>query len=170
MNMRRAAFDRRRINDEVERNSKRRITKSLAFVRRRARSTYRRRKRVSRPDQAPSVHSSHPYATLKNIWFNYDARTKSGVVGPVKIRSSRSLITSSQAVPGLLEAGGTVTIPEQSWDGKEWFQMRSRQRRRGQRLRKRRVRIAKRPAMVTALEKEAEKGNILSPWANVITE
>lgn len=168
--MKKAFFDRQKINDAVDRETRRALSKSLAYVRRRMRSGLRRRKRPSKPGQAPSVHSKNPALTLKAIFFAYDARTKSGVVGPVKLNGQRSLSTSNMALPGLLEIGGLVTIPEESYDGKTWVKQRRSRRISGRKkTRKRVVRIAPRPNSEPALRAEAEAGNILSPWANVVS-
>lgn len=167
--MKKAFFDRQKINDAIDRETRKALSKSLAFVRRRMRSGLRRRKRASKPGQAPSVHATSPVATLKAILFAYDARTKSGIVGPIKLNGQRSLSTSSQALPGLLELGGQVTIPEESWDGTNWIQQRRGRRVSSRkRTRKRRVRIAPRPNAEPSLRAEADAGNILSPWANVV--
>ena len=168
--MKKAIVDQRRVKDAFDRQTKGSISRSLAFVRRRGRSTLRRRKRASRPGQAPSVHSTHPFVTLKNIVFNYDRRTKSGIVGPIKLNGTKSTTTARRALPGILEAGGTVVIHEESYDGKVWWQQRrTRRPSNKKKTRKRSVRIAARPTMGPALKIEEQKGNILSPWANVIT-
>lgn len=167
--MKKAFFDRQKINDAIDRETRKALTKSLAFVRRRMRSGLRRRKRASKPGQSPSVHSTNPVASLKAIFFAYDERTKSGVVGSIKLNGQKSLSTSSQALPGLLELGGTVTIPEESWDGRTWVQQRRRRRVPARKkTRKRRVKIAPRPNAAPSLQAEADAGNILSPWANVV--
>lgn len=170
MEMKKAFFDHRKVTKAVDRQSRRSMSRSLAFVRRRLRSTYRRRKRASKPGQAPSVHSRDPVATLKNVLFAYDHRTKSGVVGSVKLNGQKSLVKGSGSLPGLLESGGTVVIPEESWDGQTWrTQTRRRRVTPGKKTRRRQVSIAPRPAASVALEKEKQAGNIASPWANVVT-
>lgn len=172
MDMKNAFFDKKAVVNSVDKATRTAISKSLAFVRRRQRSIIRRRKRPSRPGQPPSAHSRDQVATVKNILFAYDQRTKSGVVGMVKINGRQSAVSSGMELPGLLEAGGTVSILETSWNGVDWSQPSPRQMKRidpRQRTRKRSVRIAKRPSAGPALQMEADAGNILSPWANVVT-
>lgn len=170
MNMKQAFFDSQKVKRAVDRGTRRAMSRSLAFVRRRAISTYRRRKRPSKPGQAPSVHSTNPSVSLKNVLFAYDERTKSGVVGPVKLNGQKSLIKGRGSLPGILEGGGTIVIPEESWDGKAWFtQSRTRRVDQRKKTRRRQVRLAPRPAMSVALQIESDKGNIASPWANVVT-
>ena len=170
MEMKKVFFDTKAIKNAVDKETRQAISKSLAFVRRRQRSSLRRRKRPSRPGQTPSVHSRDPVATLKNILFAYDASTQSGVVGMVKLNSRRSEVASSMELPELFEFGGTLRLNEVSRDGKAWYQSRRTSRilpshwKKRQRL----VRIAPRPSAGPALEAEAEAGNILSPWANVV--
>lgn len=167
--MKKAFFDSQKIKKAVDRQTRKALSKSLAFVRRRMRSGLRRRKKVSQPGQSPSVHSKHPVATLKYILFAYDESTKSGVVGPMKI-NGRSLITGSSALPGLLEAGGTITIPEYTVDGNNWrTEKRGRRVTQKVRKRKRTARIQARPFVAPALAAEVAAGNIASPWANVVT-
>ena len=163
--MKKAFFDREKIKRALDRQQRRSISKSLAFVRTRARSLLRRRKRVSSAGSPPSVHTSGP--GLKTILFAYDTRIKGGVVGPVKLNKS---MNGSTTTPSLLEFGATVKVEEtQSLSDGKWYR---RDRRRklgiGQKRRVRSVQYQPRPFMTPALETEAKNGNILSPWANVL--
>tara|TARA_A100001391_G_scaffold203516_1_gene196087 strand:+ start:1073 stop:1612 length:540 start_codon:yes stop_codon:yes gene_type:complete len=171
--MKKAFFDREKIKKAVDRASRKAISKSLAYIRTSQRSSLRRRKKVSRPGQTPSIHSTNPNASLKKILFAYDERTKSGVVGPVLLNSSKARMRLNKPLPAVLEAGGTLTLKEESYDGKTWRQTPMRRRRKptrgGMKTRTRRVNIAPRPSAGPALERETSKGNILSPWANVVT-
>src|SRR4051794_21204121 len=74
-----------------------------AFIRTRARSLLRRRKKTAGAGQAPSVHSSNPDASLKKILFAYDPSTRSVVVGPVLLNSNP--YSGQTTVPALMEAG-----------------------------------------------------------------
>jgi hypothetical protein len=95
------------------------LSKIGAFVRQRARSSLRRRKKASKPGSPPSVHSSDSFATLKNILFAYDADTKSVVVGPVALRGGHGV-----AVPGLHEFGGSTRVNEYQLSGGLWTRVR----------------------------------------------
>ena len=169
-NIKRIILETQKINNAVDRATKAPIVKSLAFLRRRMRTQLRRRKNASTPNKPASVHSTDPVATLKNILFAYDNRTKSGIVGPVKLNTVANR-QNSEPLPGLLESGGIVVFPEGSLivaqgrdkGGKFTAKklVRTNQRRR--------VRIAKRPNASIALKAESDAGNILSPWANVVS-
>src|SRR5690606_26351069 len=96
-----------------------------SFIRRRARSSLRRRKRISAPGQPPSVHSKDPVATLKNIWFSLDPRTETVVVGPLalnaKMLADGAATPTRGTVPSTLEFGGTVGFKEQQLSGGKWI-------------------------------------------------
>lgn len=93
-------FDRQKVATRVEKVRLKNLSKCGAFVRTAARSSLRRRKRVSLPGQPPSVHSKDAFATLKNILFGYDPAAKGVIVGPVAVNSNRD------DVPRLMEKGG----------------------------------------------------------------
>jgi hypothetical protein len=99
-------FDRKLVQQEQGKESAKVLSKFGAFVRRRARSSQRRRKAASAPGQPPSAHSKDAVATLKNILFAYDRRNQSVVIGPVLLNGSRG------SVPALHEFGGTMPITE----------------------------------------------------------
>lgn len=78
--IRQTFFDAPAVLKATDRKRRAGLSKMGAFVRRRAKSSIRKRKKVSLPGQPPSSH----VGTLKNlIFFSYDARTDSVVVGPV---------------------------------------------------------------------------------------
>ncbi|MCD0460066.1 hypothetical protein [Roseiconus lacunae] len=170
-----AFFDRQKVIGAVDRAARKAMSRSLAFVRRSQRSSIRRRKKVSEPGKPPSSHSSDPVASIKNILFAYDQQTKSGIVGMVKIHGRRTKVASQKELPQLLEEGGDLEITEVSFDGEQWYAPSPRRIRNIRRnssnaqWRKRRARIRPRPSAGPALEREAEAGNIISPWANVVT-
>lgn len=168
--MRKAFFDRQRVIDAVDRQTRKALSKSLAYIRTGIRSGYRRRKSVSRPGQSPTVHATG-IVSLRTVLFAYDERTKSGIVGPVKLNGQKSIHIPSKPVPGLLEEGGTMRVlEERRWGTKTWFrQTHKSKKRKDMQRRQRRVIVLPRPNVAPALEKEIAKGNVSSPWANVIT-
>ncbi|EMI19086.1 hypothetical protein RMSM_03982 [Rhodopirellula maiorica SM1] len=88
----------------------------------------------------------------------------------MRLTGIQSLTQISEPLPGLLEGGGVMTVPEVSWDGKRWFtETRRRRAKPGQKKRKRKVRIAARPAVGPAFNAEIQSGNVLSPWQNVVS-
>lgn len=145
------------------------LSKIGAFLRRRARSSLRRRKRVSQPGEPPSVHSDSSIATLKNILFAVDEQRSAVLCGPVKLNQVQRVVDiGTQTVPQIMEFGGTVRIHEESRaDGQPWrngVMWRRRDLRRGTKTWKRyRVRSASfepRPFMGPALEAEVQAGTI----------
>jgi hypothetical protein len=170
-----AFVDSQKVINAVDRATRRALTKSLAFVRTRARtSVLRRRRESSSPGNPPSIHSSDSVATLRNILFAYDERTKSGVVGPVKLNQVNLTSTGSLTVPQILEGGASVGIREEQWKNSptgRWFRRDNRMRSNpGKRYRVRTATYRARPFMGPSLQIEADKGNIASPWANVVTQ
>lgn len=97
-----AFFDSAKVIAAMDRADRKAQSKFGAYVRTRARSSLRRRKKASAPGSPPSVRSKHPYATLKNILFGFDVKTRSTIVGPVGLKRGKAV------VPGLHEFGGTA--------------------------------------------------------------
>lgn len=64
----------------TDKGVKRALSKFGAFVRTRAKSSIRKRKKISQPGQPPS---SHTGKLKKLIFFGYDREKKSVVVGPL---------------------------------------------------------------------------------------
>ena len=98
-------FDRQKVLSAVDRAERRSQSKFGAYVRTRARSSLRRRKKASEPGMPPSVHSKDSFATLKNILFGFEPNSRKTVVGIVRTRS-RS--TSAGPVPMVHELGADV--------------------------------------------------------------
>jgi len=86
------------VTGAVDRATRKVLSKFGAYVRRGARSSIRKRKRVSQPGKPPSSHSG---LLKKFIFFGYDRAAQSVVVGPVALRSKAE-------APELLEHGGQV--------------------------------------------------------------
>lgn len=88
--------------DNVRRASDRAIKRNLmrsgAYVRTTMRRGLKRRRRISRPGEKPSIHT-HGLNSLRNIRFGWDESTQTVVVGPVKFGSGTG-------VPAALEHGG----------------------------------------------------------------
>ncbi len=95
-------FDSGKVLAAMEKKERRALSKFGAFVRTRARSSIRKRRKPSSPGSPPSSH----VGTLKKLlFFSYDSKNKSVVVGPVPLESSRLAV-----VPRLLEEGGPVVF------------------------------------------------------------
>jgi len=143
MRIKQLFFDRPKVKRAVDRGKRQALSRAGAFIRRRARSSIRKRKRASRPGQPPS---SHTGLLRRFILFGYDRIRDSVVVGPVGFKRSRA--------PNVLEFGGRTTVETRPRKG------------RGRRKQKRVVRIASRPYMRPALEKE--KSNLPAVWRNSV--
>lgn len=142
-------FDRQIVIDAVGRATAKNLSQAGSFIRRSARSSLRRRKKVSPPGQPPSVHTQDRVATLKNIWFVFDPARRSVVVGPLKLNGSRLEGSNRQTVPSLHELGGTAVVG-------------------GRRKRRRRAKYAPRPFMGPAMERELPK--FAGLWANSVKQ
>ena len=170
MTMRMTHFflDRQEVVKSIGKANRRAMSKVGAFIRRRARSSLRRRKRPSMPGQPPSVHSRSKVATLKNILFAYDPQNETLVVGPVRLNQSSLLgpQLGSATVPQVLEFGDTVKIREVRV-GNNW-RSGVRRVRPGQPRRVRAAKYAPRPFMGPALEQEAAAGTIPDAWSGSV--
>jgi hypothetical protein len=139
-------FDRQIVIDAVGRAGAKNLSKAGSFIRRAARSSLRRRKKVSPPGEPPSVHTQDRVATLKNIWFVFEPRQRSVVVGPLKLERSRLEGSNRPTVPALHELGGFAVVTN--------------------RKRKRRAKYPPRPFMGPAMERELPK--FVGLWANSV--
>lgn len=105
-------FDRPAVIKRVKDGTKSVLSKAGAFVRRRAKSSIRKRKRSAEAGNAPSSRTGR----LRDlIYFGYDAITQSVVIGPLLFRKR------TPTVPLLLEIGGEITTTEERYvrDGDE---------------------------------------------------
>lgn len=110
-------FDIKRILRLAEDAEERVLSRFGAFVRTRARSSLRRRKKASPPGMPPSTHAGKDdYASLKSILFAYEPFRRAVVIGPVLLNGSRR----SPTVPELHEFGGTSTRVDVQLSGGKW--------------------------------------------------
>lgn len=129
--IKRLFFDREKVVRAVDSAKRAVLSKAGAFIRTVARTSIRKRKGSAPPGLPPHSH----VGLLRNlILFGYDRASDSVVVGPAKLNKPNE-------APRVLEHGGTTTATRFA---------------RGKR-RSRRVRIAARPFMGPALEKERPK-------------
>lgn len=89
-------FDRPEVERAVKRGKRQSLSRFGAFVRRRARSSIRKRKKIAEPFKPPS---SHEGSLRKLIFFAYDSSRDSVVIGPLPLNRFTG-------VPRLLEEGG----------------------------------------------------------------
>lgn len=79
-------FDTAAVEKKLESGQRKVLSKFGAFVRRRARSSLRKRKAIASPGNPPSVHTSDSFRSLRNILFAYDSQSQSVVIGPVRFQ------------------------------------------------------------------------------------
>lgn len=108
-------FDTDNVIKLVDASMRKSLSRFGAFVRTRSRSSIRKRKRASNPGEPPS---SHTGILKRFIFFSYDAKNKSVVVGPTPLRSDST-------APELLEHGGAGITSK-------FINRRGQERRRGQ--------------------------------------
>ena len=131
-------FDRKAVTGAVDKAARKVLSRFGAFVRRGAKSSIRKRKRVSSPGEPPS---SHAGLLKRLIYFGYDRQRRSVVIGPQRLNQKTG------DAPEALEYGGTSTVVEG---------LRSRRK-------KRHVRIRARPYMGPSFQKEKPK--LPAMWA-----
>lgn len=140
MKIRDMFFDRAAVVRAVDGARRRALSKAGAFIRTAARTSIRKRKGSAPPGAPPH---SHEGSLRRLILFGYDKASDSVVVGPVGFKRSTA--------PSVLEHGGNATVVSRG---------------RGGRGDPRRVRIAPRPYMGPALERERPKLPLV--WRNSI--
>lgn len=165
--LKKAFFDRQKVLDATDRASRRVMSKAGAFVRTRARASIRTRKKASEPGQPPTNRTG----ILKRfIFFAYDQNAGGVVVGPAKTNQvffGRDGRPTRGTVPQVLEYGGSITILEVfKWGKWRRADLRSRRRLGGLPTRYRTVKIAARPYMHPALEKE--RGKFAAMFKNAV--
>ncbi len=94
-------FDSRKVLSSTDKTKRRILSKFGAYVRRTARSSIRKRKKVSPPGKPPTNRTGF----LKRfIYFGYDTAHQSVVIGPVRLNSKVG------DAPQALELGGKSTV------------------------------------------------------------
>ena len=132
-------FDRATVIRAVDGAKRTVLSKAGAFIRTAARTSIRKRKASAPAGKPPH---SHEGSLRRLILFGYDRAADSVVVGPVGFTKS--------VAPNVLEYGGETVVLT----------------RRGGRLTSRKVKVAPRPYMAPAPEKERPKLPLL--WRNSI--
>jgi hypothetical protein len=132
-------FDRHVVMRAMDSAKRKVLSQAGAFIRTAAKTSIRKRKKSAPPGSPPH---SHEGSLRKLILFGYDRASDSVVAGPVGFAKSTA--------PKALEHGGETVVHS---------------RRKG-RLVSRKVKIAARPFMAPALEKERPKLPLL--WRNSI--
>ncbi|MEX2388774.1 MAG: hypothetical protein WD534_12925 [Phycisphaeraceae bacterium] len=106
-------FDRKAVTGAVSRATRRVLSKAGAFVRQRARTLIRPRRRSARPGEPPSSHAGD---LRRLIWFGYERQQPTVVIGPAPLHGRSPY--GPTTVPEVLEFGGTVTARDHRQQGK----------------------------------------------------
>lgn len=140
MKIKQLFFDTAKVKRAVDSARRRVLSKAGAFIRRRAKSSIRKRKATSAPGQPPS---SHTGILKRFIYFGYEPSTDSVVIGPVRLQKLGD-------APSALEHGGKTVV----------------RRRKGRKFVKKKTKIKSRPFMEPALV--AERKNLPELWRNSV--
>jgi len=143
MKAKRLFFDTKAVRSKVDKATRRVLSKFGAFVRRSAKSSIRKRRRVSAPGQPPS---SHTGLLKRFIFFSYDPSQRSVVIGPERLTSKMG------TAPEALEYGGRSQVA-----GGRQYDKRSKSTK---------VIVRQRPFMGPAFEKEKPK--LPEMWKNSV--
>lgn len=95
-----AFFDTKEVIEALDKAEARQLSKAGAFVRRRARSSIRKRKGISKPGKPPTNQTGR---YKSSILFGYDRNASSVVIGP-------SFSFGGSEVPQLIEFGGFAKL------------------------------------------------------------
>ena len=95
-------FDQTRVIRDMDRKTKKVMSKGGAYIRRTAQTSMRTKKGSSPPGSPPYAHGQKKLR--KNIFFIYDPERKNLVVGPTLFERTRD-----KKIPSTLESGGVVT-------------------------------------------------------------
>jgi hypothetical protein len=164
-------FDKPAVTKSVDRARITRLSKFGAFVRTRARSSIRKRKKVSAAGTPPS---SRTGVLKRFIFFSYERQNDSVIIGPAKTNQiffNHDGEPVNGTVPEILEKGGSITIREVQYPNGKWWRDDLRIRRTDHFLanaprRMRTIQIDARPYMGPAFEAELPKAPGL--WANSV--
>ena len=135
-------FDSAKVQAAMSRAERQVLSRFGAYVRRSARSSIRKRKRPAAIGSPPSSHTGH---LKKFIFFAYDVRRQSVVIGPVRLNNKPG------EAPAALEYGGRSHVVRRNRLG---------------RRQRRTIVIRPRPFMGPAMEKERPK--LSAMWENSV--
>ncbi len=133
-------FDQPKVVSAVSRAERRVLSRFGSYVRADAKASIRRRKRASQPGQPPTNRTG---LLKKHIFFVYEARRRSVVIGP-------ALLGRSTGAQQILEHGGSVVIRRR-------VRRRGRRRSSAPKQTRQRVTVAPRPFMGPAFEKNRDQ-------------
>ena len=163
-------FDRPAVLKAVSKGKVKALSQIGAFVRRDAKSSIRTRKAVSKPWNPPS---SHTGVLKKYIFFGYDKKTETVVVGPVRVNQigfTEAKRVARAGPPDILENGGPFNVFEVMYPSGEWVRadLRSRNRIAKMPQRFRAVTIRPRPYMKPALDRTRKSEKLIQAFKDIM--
>jgi len=135
-------FDTAKVKRSVDKATRKALSRAGAFIRTTAKRSIRKRKGISKPGNPPR---SHEGDLKRFIFFGLGPNKQSVVIGPVKFNQRGN-------APQALEHGGKTTVLKRD--------------KKTRKFKVRKVRIAARPFMAPALEKE--RPNLPKRWQNSV--
>ena len=155
-------FDKPSVKNAMDKETRKAFRKFGAYVRTRARSSIRRRRKASSPGKPPSSHTG-----LLKTYIYFDGDEDNVVIGAMPLNMKNVVGAGGEKIPQILEHGGTVIQTEVfKWGKWRRADLRSRRRNAGLQMRKRRIPIAARPFMGPAFEKE--KAKLPACWSGTL--
>ena len=181
-------FDRDRVTNALDKATAGVLSKFGSFVMTKARQSIKSAPKTTRSAkytyniysrQATSLPGnpplSHTGKLKENIFFDYDKARKSVVIGPIRLNQvthrGPSFASRQHGLAAeTLEYGGIISIFEVRWPGGQWRRadLRSRRRIAQMQQRWRTIRIAPRPYMQPAFEKELRNPKLTGLWQNSV--
>jgi hypothetical protein len=167
-------FDRIAVIQAMDKATHGAMSRASAFIKRAAQTSMKYRKKKSAAGAPPSAHKDGRGPLLRKfLWFYYDPRTRSAVIGPIKLSA-----WPAEAGP-LNEFGGTaprIVFVKQVTRKTTGAQRKAYRNllKTGQLVRKRgprktvTARYPQRPFMAPALKKEVASGHVLKQWHNSV--
>lgn len=150
-------FDHKGIHRSVADQSVKVLVRFAAYVRMAARSSIRVSRRSADPGSPPKSHNG---VLRNNIYFVYEPQTRSVVVGPYQMDRPHpggdGQPVGGNAVPGVLEKGGRISIVETLRAGK-WQRVRRTGANKSLPTRVVQKTVEPRPFMTPALERSLSK-------------
>ena len=166
-----AFFENPKVTRKVQSANVRARARSGALVRKIAQRSIRKRKKKSKPGEAPSSHSESGHRLRQNIFFAEDRKSGGVVIGPAGLKqnsnsSAASFLTRTRATE-TVEEGGRVGIREAYLPSvRRWVRQSAKTRRARLRTRVRWVNVKARPYMGPALTKAGPQ--LAKFWKNSV--
>lgn len=146
-------FDSRKLIAAMDRAKRKVMSSQGAFVRRKAKTSLKSRRKASAPGQPPRVHGRDSHLR-RLIFFVYDPIEEDVIIGPEAISRKRGFTSNEfgKTTPQRLEGGGPVILNEVFLRKDGWIKVDGQFARRWEgRKRSRRTTVAARPFMNPAL-------------------